>query len=130
MAAVIPVVEFLLAGHRLEESRPVPAPIHVPRVLLEKGPLHPPLFRLQFAEPILGEGLALAPFLLGHFVNGGPALFHPPALVHKEALVFLEATARALVLRLAALDGPAFEFAPGRCVLDRHSVSIVAFSSF
>lgn len=132
VSVIIPV-ELLFAGHRFEETRPVSAPIHVSRVLFEKGSLHPPLFRLQFAESILGKGFALTPFLLGQFVmwlDACPAFFHAPSFVHKETLVLLEATARALILRLAALDGPSFEFASRRRVLDRHSVSIVAFSSF
>ena len=117
------------SGHCFEEPGPISAPIDA-SVFLEESALHPPLFRLQFAESVFGEGFALTPFLLGHFVDGRPALFHSPAFAHKDTLVLLKSGARALVLRLAAFDSPSFKFASRRRVLDRHSVSIVAFSSY
>lgn len=81
-------------------------------VLFEESPLHPPLFRLQFAEPVFGQGFALAPFLFGMDGRLAPVAFlHPPAFVDEEALVLLESGARTLVLRLATLDCPPFEFA-------------------
>ena len=77
---------------------------------------------------IPGESFALAPLVSdGHSRAAG---VHAPAFVDVEdALVLLVAGARALIARLAALDGPPFEFAAHVRIVYGNTVAVVSLSS-